>query len=114
MRTFKHLRLGAKERDLTGERFGKLVAVRAAGYASKSRWWRCRCDCGQEVIRCGRSLVDTRADGFVSSCDRCNPKSCNNTKPEPVRASKRQRCAHGFVDPLELCVTCRAKARRSA
>jgi hypothetical protein len=115
MMTFRYLRLGAKaERDLTGQRFGKLVAVRPGGYASKQRWWYCRCDCGTEVLRAGGNLLKTRSLGHTSSCEACNPNNCNNTKPEPVRASKRQRCEHGFVDPLELCVTCQAKARRSA
>lgn len=42
-----------KRLDLTGVRFGNLVAVRYARRDSKNRktFWLCRCDCGQEVER---------------------------------------------------------------
>ena len=33
--------------DLTGHRFGRLVAVSWAGYEKKSTTWLCRCDCGE-------------------------------------------------------------------
>ena len=38
------------QRDITGQRFGKLVAVEPTGRrASGTVVWRCRCDCGGEV-----------------------------------------------------------------
>lgn len=44
--------------DLAGQRFGKLVAIEDAGEASTngSRLWRCRCDCGREVLVQGGQL----------------------------------------------------------
>ena len=41
-----------KKRDLTGSRFGKIVALYAVsevkeGYGASV--WRCRCDCGKEI-----------------------------------------------------------------
>lgn len=37
-------------KDRTGQRFGKLVAVRDVGDDGKGRLWLCRCDCGNEVV----------------------------------------------------------------
>lgn len=39
------------QRDLTGLRSGKLVALEQSGeYRRGSRLWRCRCDCGKEIL----------------------------------------------------------------
>ena len=38
----------ALRKDLTGKRFGKLIAIQYAGYSNKSgnAIWKCKCDCG--------------------------------------------------------------------
>lgn len=37
--------------DITGRRFGRLVVLRWEGYSrSWQSMWRCRCDCGKEVV----------------------------------------------------------------
>lgn len=51
--------------DLTGKRYGMLVAVaptdqRKAGYTV----WRCRCDCGREILVESRRLKR----GTISDC----------------------------------------------
>lgn len=38
----------AKQVDLTGRRFGKLLAVRIVGRKSRKTLWLCKCDCGTE------------------------------------------------------------------
>jgi hypothetical protein len=42
--------LSAKK-DVTGQRFGRLIAVQSAGYNYKHRCtlWRCQCDCGNTI-----------------------------------------------------------------
>ena len=41
---------GRPKRDITGERFGSLVALRSAGYSLHgSAVWTCQCDCGKTV-----------------------------------------------------------------
>lgn len=54
--------------DLTGQRFGRLIAVARADsreYAGKKRiFWACRCDCGNEIEVLGESLVS----GNTRSC----------------------------------------------
>lgn len=57
---------GCKKReDLTGRRFGRLIVssydhTDSNGYA----YWRCLCDCGNEITTRGKSL----RDGVTSSC----------------------------------------------
>ncbi len=49
--------------DITGQRFGKLVAIR---YAGGGRWY-CQCDCGNTATPLGTSL----REGNTTSCG-CN------------------------------------------
>ena len=54
-----------KVRDLTGQRFGKLIATRCVGRDKyKNALWLCRCDCGREKVIPSRSLVS----GSSKSC----------------------------------------------
>lgn len=48
-----------KMKDLAGQRFGTLVAIEPAGY-SKHRCllWRCKCDCGDEVVAASSKLLN--------------------------------------------------------
>ena len=59
-------------RDLTGQRFGRLVVVRVLENpptSSKSKQWICRCDCGNEMIASSPNLVSggTRSCGCLAS-----------------------------------------------
>ena len=51
-------------RDLSGKRFGKLLVLERLG-----KFWRCRCDCGNEKIIVGTSLtrktIPTRSCGCI-------------------------------------------------
>lgn len=58
-------------KDLTGQRFGRLVAVESVGRDSRStyRLWRCICDCGNECYVNTNNLTsgDTRSCGCLKS-----------------------------------------------
>jgi hypothetical protein len=72
---------GRYRRDLSGQRFGRLVALVPAYRKPVRGWyWHCRCDCGSEKIIHGPNLTngDTR--------------SCGCLKKE---AQKRPRPGHG-------------------
>lgn len=57
--------MGAKCIDLTGQRYGMLVAVERVGTdAHRQALWRCKCDCGTETV--------VRAGGLRSG----NTRSC--------------------------------------
>lgn len=56
--------------DITGQRFGRLVAIELIpreerSWSNKERAWRCKCDCGNEVIVRQRSLRSAR---MTQSC----------------------------------------------
>ena len=56
--------------DITGQRFGRLVAIELIpreerSWSNKERAWRCKCDCGNEVIVRQRSLRGAR---MTKSC----------------------------------------------
>ena len=74
-----------KRTDLTGQRFGRLTALGSAdktvGPPGK---WRCRCDCGQEII-CSRENLHSGAT-----------KSCGCLREE-VRRENMKKAIH-FVD----------------
>lgn len=53
-----------KPKNLTGQRFGKLVAVKMVGSKSGHSLWLCRCDCGNEHTTTSACL----RQGNVSSC----------------------------------------------
>jgi hypothetical protein len=61
----------AKFKDITGQRFGKLVAVKRVhpNNANNHVRWLCRCDCGREHITTG---LDLRS-GKVASCKCAHP-----------------------------------------
>lgn len=51
-------------RDISGERFGRLLALNRAGSANGRIQWLCRCDCGTEVLRPSKNLTN----GTAVSC----------------------------------------------
>lgn len=53
-----------RREDMTGQRFGKLVALEYAGRKYEKTLWKCRCDCGREVIVDRANLVR----GITTSC----------------------------------------------
>jgi hypothetical protein len=50
-------------KDITGQRFGKLVALEHL-HKSKKVYWLCRCDCGNQTIAAGAEL----RNGSIKSC----------------------------------------------
>jgi hypothetical protein len=53
-------------RDLTGQRFGRLVVEAPAAFRSGCRWWRCRCDCG--TVKEIRGPVLNRGEAKSCGC----------------------------------------------
>lgn len=52
--------------DLTGVRFGRLVASECVGRKGRQPVWRCRCDCGEEITVAAGDLK--RKHGPTNSC----------------------------------------------
>ena len=53
----------SRREDLTGKRFGHLTVIAYAG-SKKCAMWRCRCDCGKEIVTRASSLKN----GNTKSC----------------------------------------------
>ena len=55
-----------KYQDLTGKRFGRLLVIEKSNYTNKygRTFWRCKCDCGNEIIR----PVGDLNTGRINSC----------------------------------------------
>lgn len=75
----------AKLVDISGVRYGRLVAKAYVGRGSKNQfYWRCKCDCGEEVICASNNLFGK------------NTNSCGCLKIDRFKMSK---IAHGHASP---------------
>ena len=57
----------AKQKDITGQRFGNLTAISFIGYSNgtiKKRMWLCKCDCGNQKT----VILERLTSGNTSSC----------------------------------------------
>lgn len=70
--------------DRTGQRYGRLTAIKRDGHKGKNILWRCECDCGGEAL-CTASNLQT---GTSQSCGCLNSELCSE------RAIKRN-TVHG-------------------
>ena len=68
--------------DLSGQRFGKLTVLEPAKNVGNRTAWRCRCDCGREIVPTTLRL----RDGHRTSCG-CDKALAGRTPAEIGRAS---------------------------
>lgn len=61
--------------DLSGKRFGRLVAIKISGRKNNRVFWECKCDCGKHC--------EVQAGGLKSG----NSQSCSCLKYERIKAS---------------------------
>ena len=91
--------------DLQGKRFGKLIAIEIVGKdKSRNILWRCKCDCGNDVI--------------VKACDlkRGHCKSCGCYQKEMAsKANKTHGESHGKLHQvwLDMRARCRRKSHHA-
>lgn len=48
-------------KDLTGERFGRLVVIKRLENKNKRTYWLCQCDCGNTTTKCAGDLKSGRS-----------------------------------------------------
>lgn len=82
--------------DLTGRKFGRLTVLEYAG-SDKQRisLWKCKCDCGNEVVVRGSSLTNK----LSTSCgcyhrERISTHGCTNDPLYEIWTNMRQRCTN--------------------
>lgn len=80
----EHLKMkkGHRFKDKTGQRFGRLVAVRTTTKVKGAWYWECRCDCGNVVSILGSNLNNKKNN--TTSCGCYN--SDIHTKPDNYAA----------------------------
>ena len=76
-----------KIRDLAGQRFGRLLALRHVGFSSHHALWECQCDCGNKIVVLRTGL-----------CARGNTRSCGCLRREN---SRKLLLTHGKTGTLE-------------
>lgn len=72
----------SKVKDLTGLKFGKLTVIKRAGRSKEGRaTWLCKCDCRNEKVLLGKSILSgsTRSCGCLEKENRNKIKDLNKT-----------------------------------
>lgn len=65
-------------KDVTGQRFGRLTCLKYVGHnEGRSALWLCKCDCGNEVVKC---IYDMKK-GRTNSCG-CLRKEYDKSRKE--------------------------------
>lgn len=87
--------------DLTGQRFGRLTAVKCLGIGGTRliAQWECKCDCGKTAIAYG---ADLRA-GTRISC------GCGRKQPRKPKAEKCVVCGVDEIRSRNMCKYCYMK-----
>ena len=68
--------MGCKAIDITGKRFGRLIALNLHSVENDRRYWECQCDCGEEAI--------IRQDRLISG----HTRSCGCLQMEALSANR--------------------------
>lgn len=89
-----------KLNDLTGQKYGRLTVIERAGSnIHKKALWKCRCDCGREVVVIGSNLLN----GNTNSCgcyksdmtsERMQTHGQSQTRLYHIWKNMRQRCGN--------------------
>lgn len=87
--------------DLTGKRFGRLLVLSYGGQDRSSKFWNCKCDCGQEkIIRASGLRSGTLSCGCYHKEVSSKIAISNHTKHGRSANGKRDRTAtvyHGMI-----------------
>jgi hypothetical protein len=94
--------MGPRPKDITGQRFHKLIALELVqewkGKRDRVRIWRCQCDCGNEVLVKQRYLYDgasvTKSCGCIVGKHK-RTHGATGTAEFGVWSSMRARCGPG-------------------
>lgn len=85
--------LSKRAKDITGVRFGRLVAISRSGIVNKKSKWKCMCDCGKEttvnyqhlkdgqVVSCGCYLKEVSANNGKIGGKKISGNKCHLYKP---------------------------------
>jgi hypothetical protein len=80
--------MGAKIRNIAGQRFGRLVVVQIDAVNKRGARWRCACDCGGKII----APLGRLREGTVRSCG-CLRRDQARINVMNTRAHRKRRAA---------------------
>jgi hypothetical protein len=89
----QYITLPKQAMNLTGQRFGRLIAIRPVGKQGSSVVWLCRCDCGNEATARSGSL----RGGKTQSC------GCLLTKGNPIHGLRYHSVYKIWQDIKQRC-----------
>ena len=94
-----------KLKDLTGQRFGKLVVLERAPNQGRYVCWKCKCDCGNEYITRAASLSSgrTRSCGCLYKETRPKPKNLLNQTFGKLKVIEATNIKNNDNRPLWKC-----------
>lgn len=76
----------AKAEEIAGMRFGRMTVLRRTKDRTKSNYWWCVCDCGNEEQVEKAALVKSR----ITECNRCRTRlSCNRNVPNDLKRKSK-------------------------
>ena len=103
-------------KDISGNRYGKLVAVKRIErkYKDRKSRWICKCDCGKETV----VAIDKLQSGITKSCGclkkeasirnitqyNLNNAKCRPTEDEIIQRKRRKRLYDCYRHMMERCV----------
>ena len=84
--------------DITGQKFGRLTALRCTGIGGTKglAMWECQCDCGKIVEACGAEL----RNGSRRSC------GCGRSQPRKPKADACVMCGSPIIKSRNMCSRC--------
>ena len=97
--------MGKLFKDLTGKRFGNVVAIKRAENKNNRVAFLCRCDCGTEFVTLSQNLVNgwTKSCGFLNRekasqrvSKRNTTHGCSHTRLHDIWKNMRSRCLRTY------------------
>lgn len=91
----------AKPKDITGQRFGKLVAIERTDRQNRKKayYWKCECDCGNTT----EVTINNLTSGQTNSCGCQHKKPPVHIKHGRLTNGKRERLYNIWVSMKQRC-----------
>lgn len=95
--------------DMTGRRLGMLTVIeRTEGPSTRNAYWRCRCDCGKEIVVTGSALRRRRHNSC--GCFRRENMKLQYIKNDPDWKDRKRTAQKRKPCPYNDGVWCNSKA----
>lgn len=90
---------GSRSKDLTGQKFNKLTAIKRIGSKNKKALWLCTCDCGETT----EVITSNLTSGRIKSCGCSRNTDMTGRKIGMVTVLKRTKIVDGMSYWISVC-----------